>query len=325
MSDDQEHEPQDLRDIQPTSFRHVTGQSHVTQALKIAVDASFHEGKRLDEILLCGPPGLGKSALVSVLAQELAVPFTEILAQSITNTAELNSVLVGASEGLLFLDEIHLLSPVNQHSLLQVLDKRRLFIGGGKSIQSIPVAPFTLVGATTDFDGVIGPLADRFRIVLHLDYYSESELAEIVRQRLRVLRWDYGPQLLEEIAKRARGTPRIALRLLQSAHRVQVAEGNPVLSVDHLRRACDMERISDHGLDNIQQKYLHLLGSGPQRVGVLASMLGVSTKVLQKTVEPFLLRIGMVVKTDSGLRSLTEIGQKHLTAIRPATVRNPSE
>ncbi len=317
--------PGDLRDIQPTSFSHVTGQGHVIQALKIAVEASFHEGKRLDEIMLCGPPGLGKSALVSVLAQELAVPFTEILSQSITNAAELNSVLLSASEGILFLDEIHLLSVVNQHSLLQVLDKRRLFVNGGRSVQSIPVAPFTLVGATTDPDGVIGPLTDRFRLVLHLDYYSRDELAEIVRQRLRTLRWDYGPELVEQIAKRARGTPRIALRLLQSARRVQVAEGSDVLYLDHLRRACQIERISDQGLDNLQQKYIRILEAGPQRLNVLASLLGVSSKVIAKTVEPFLLRQGLVVKTDAGLRNLTENGQNHLNDLCPTSVRDQSK
>ena len=158
------------------------------------------------------------------------------------------------------MDEIHLLNAVNQHSILQVLDRRRIFLNGGKSVQSIPVAPFTLVGATTDPDGIIGPLIDRFRMVLHFDYYSDEELAEIVRQSLRALRWDYGPELLEEIAMRARGTPRIALRLLQSAHRVQVAEGSDALTVDDLRRACEVERISDQGLDNMQQKVLHLLG-----------------------------------------------------------------
>lgn len=128
------NETNDLRDVQPSSFSHVTGQRHVTQALQIAVDASFQERKRLDELLLCGPPGLGKSALVSVLANELAVPFTEVLAQSITNTAELNSVLLSATDGLLFLDEIHLLHSVQQHALLQVLDKRRIFLSGGKSV-----------------------------------------------------------------------------------------------------------------------------------------------------------------------------------------------
>jgi Holliday junction DNA helicase RuvB len=327
MDDEQEpNELRDIRDVQPTSFRQVIGQEHVKKALEIAVEASFAEQKRLDDVLLCGPPGLGKTGLVTVLQNELGLSkMTTVLAQSISNTAELNSVLLSATEGLLFLDEVALLSPTIQHSLLKVMDTRTIDINTGKTVTSIPVAPFTLVGATTDPDGLIAPLIDRFRIVLHLDYFSHDELAQIVRQRLGAIGWKYEPELPHEIAKRARQTPRIALRLLVSARRWQAAEGGDVLTVDHLRRACEVERISDHGLDNIQQKYLHLLGSGPQRVGVLASMLGVSTKVLQKTVEPFLLRIGMVVKTDSGLRSLTEIGQKHLTAIRPATVRNPSE
>ncbi len=315
-----DNRPTDLRDVQPTSFGHVVGQGHATAALKIAVEASFQEKKRLDEVLLCGPAGLGKTALVFVLAQELAVPFAEVLAQSITNAAELNSVLLSASDGILFLDEIHLLHPVQQHSLLQVLDKRRIFLSGGRSVQSIPVSDFTLVGATTDPDGLIQPLLDRFRMVLHLDFYSEDELAEIVRQRCRALGWTFEPGLLAEIAKRGRGTPRIGLRLLLSARRVQVSEGAKVITVDHLRRGCEVERVSDLGLDNVQQKYLHLLGGGPVRLNVLASMLGVSTKVLTKTVEPFLLRSGMVVKTDTGLRSLTEIGQNHLSVLRPRTV-----
>src|SRR5208282_1285624 len=190
-------------------------------------------------------PGVGKSAYVTVLASELGgVPFTELLAQSITNTAELNAALLSASSGLLFLDEIHLLRPTHQHALLQVLDKRRIFLSGGRSVQWIPVAPFTLVGATTDPDGLIEPLTSRFKIVLHLDYYSQEELAEIVRQRCRALAWDFEPELLAEIAKRGKATPRIAIRLLQSARRVQAAEGATALAVAHLQRACEIERIS---------------------------------------------------------------------------------
>jgi len=215
--------PTDLLDVQPSCFRQIIGQRHVTEALQIAVDASFQERARLDETLLCGPPGLGKSALVNVVAQELAVPFNEVLAQSITNTAELNGVLI-ASNGILILDEIHLLNTVQQHALLQVLDKRRIFLSCGQSVQSMPVNDFTLVGATTDPDGVIPPLVDRFRIVLHLDYYSEDELAQVVHQRCHALRWQYEAELLQEIAQRGRQTPRIALRLLQSSRRVSVAE-----------------------------------------------------------------------------------------------------
>jgi Holliday junction DNA helicase RuvB len=138
-----------------------------------------------------------------------------------------------------------------------------------------------------------------------------------VRQRCRALAWEFEPDLLGEIAQRGKGTPRIALRLLQSARRCQVVEGASLLTVDQLRRACEIERISDLGLDNMQQKYLSLLPGGPQRLNVLASMLGVSSKVLTKTVEPFLLRSGLVVKDDGGRRNLTEIGQDHLASLRP--------
>jgi len=328
MDDEQEpNELRDIRDVQPTAFGQIIGQEHVKKALEIAVEASFAEQKRLDDILLCGPPGLGKTGFVTVLQNELGLPASKVktvLAQSISNTAELNSVMLSATDGVLFLDELALLSASIQHNLLKILDTRTIDINTGKTVISIPVAPFTLVGATTDLNGVIAPLIDRFRMVLHLDYFSEDELAQIVRQRLGAMRWKYEPELLHEIARRARQTPRIALRLLASCRRWQVAEGSDVLTVDHLRRACEVERISDQGLDNMQQKLLHLLGCGPQRVGVLASMLGVSPKVLQKTVEPYLLRSGIVVKNDAGLRILTEIGQKHLEDLRPASIRNTS-
>jgi holliday junction DNA helicase RuvB len=306
--------PNDLRDVQPTSFSHVIGQRHVLEALRVAVEASFQEQKRLDEILLCGPPGLGKSALVAVLAQELAVPFTEVLAQSLTNAAELNGVLLSAADGILFLDEIHLLHPVQQHSLLRVLDKRRISISGGKTVQTIPVAPFTLVGATTDPDGLIGPLIDRFRMVLHLDYYSDDELADVVRQRCRAMAWKFDPDLPGQIARRARQTPRIALRILQSVRRCAVAEGFDLLGLGHLEQACRIERVSPEGLDNLQQKYVDLVKDGPVRLNVLASALGVSNKVLTKTVEPFLIRAGYVLKDDAGRRALSDRGREIQTS-----------
>jgi len=317
--DDQEKTPTELRDVRPSSFSHVIGQDHVKQALQIAVDAGFQEGKRLDEVLLCGPPGLGKTALVQVLADECCVPFTEVLAQSITNAAELNSALLSSSEGILFLDEIHLLHPTQQHALLIVLDKRRIFLSGGKSVQSIPVAPFTLIGATTDPDGLISPLVDRFKMVLHLDYYSHDELGKIVQQRCLALHWEYEPELLAEIAQRGRQTPRIALRLLGAARRVAVAAGENRIEVRHLLHACQIERISSRGLDNFQQKYIRLLRPASQRLNVLASMIGVSTKVVTATIEPFLLRSGLVVKSDNGLRQLSQSGREHLSEIESET------
>jgi Holliday junction DNA helicase RuvB len=315
-----DNKPTDLRDVQPSSFSHIIGQRHVTESLKIAVDASFLEVKRLDDVFLCGPPGLGKSALVYVLAEELAVPFVEVLAQSITKTAEFNAVLLCATDGILFLDEIHRLSPTQQHTLLQVLDKRRIFLSNGESVMSIPVAPFTLVGATTDPDGVITPLIDRFRIVLHLDYYSLDELAQVVRQRCHAIDWKVEVDLPMEIARRGRQTPRIALRLLQSARRVAVFEGADEITVAHLERSCELERISPAGLDNLQQKYLRSVGPSGQRLNVLSSVLGVSTKELTKKAEPFLLRSGMILKTKDGVRQLTEQGRDHVATLQPGIV-----
>ena len=252
------------------------------------------------------------------------MPFKEILAQSITNSNQLNGILMEVTEGILFLDEIHLLHPAIQHQLLMVLDRRRICINSGKTVYSISVSDLCLVGATTDPDGLIGPLLDRFRIVLHLDYYSHEELAQIVRQRCHAMGWEYEAELPAEIAKRGHGTPRIALRLLQSARRVSAAEGANTLTVAHLQMACEIERISDLGLDNIQQKFLRLLDGAGQRLNVLASTLGVSTKVLTKTVEPFLLRSGLIVKSDAGLRQLTELGMEHLSNLEINTVQKQS-
>lgn len=313
--------PQDLRDIYPTSFNQIIGQESVKKALQVAVDASFVEHKRLDDVLLCGPPGLGKSGLVTVLQHELGLDqFTTILAQSITNVAELNSVLLSAREGILFLDEVHLLSNQAQHTLLKVLDFRKIDINTGKTVTSIPVSEFTLIMATTDLDAVIAPLVDRCRLVLHLSYYSHSEIETIVQQRLTVMGWSYEPELLPQIAKRSRQTPRIALRLLQSARRWQLAEGSQILTVGHLYQSCEVEGISSLGLDRMQQDYLQQLGDCPLRLNVISSMLGVSNKVISKTVEPFLLRSGLVTKSDAGVRNLTEAGQNHLQSFCPISV-----
>jgi Holliday junction DNA helicase RuvB len=177
-------------------------------------------------------------------------------------------------------------------------------------VQSIPVAPFTLVGATTDPDGLIAPLTDRFRIVLHLDYYNHNELAEVVCQRCRAMGWQFDPLLLTQIVKRSREPPRIALHLLQSARCCVAAEGSEAIEVIHLEQACRIERVSPEGLDNLQQKYVALLKGGALRLNVLASSFGVSPKVLTKTVEPFLIRAGFVVKDGAGRRALSDLGRE---------------
>lgn len=310
-------DPIDLRDVKPTSFRHMIGNRHVTEALRIAVESSFATKTRLDDVLLCGPSGTGKSSYAALLSNELGgLPITEVFCTSISSVADLNAVLLSVGDGILFLDEIATLQHPQQHALLEVMDKRRISVNGGKT--SIPLGSFVIVGATTDPDMLIGPLLMRFRIQLQLDFLSEEELALIVKQRCHALGWDHEPELLTEIAKRGRQTPRVALRWLQSARRCQTAEGADRITVAHLRKACEIERISDRGLDNVQQKYLRLLANGAQRLNVLASVLGVSTKVLQKTVEPYLLRTAMIEKTENGLRTLGNLGRTHLEEIENA-------
>jgi Holliday junction DNA helicase RuvB len=147
-------------------------------------------------------------------------------------------------------------------------------------------------------------------MVLHLDYYSFNELAEVVCQRCRAMGWQFEPELLMLIARRARQTPRIALRILQSARRCAVAEGSDVIGVSHLEQACHIERLSPEGLDHLQQKYVALLKGGALRLNVLASALGVSPKVLCKTTEPYLIRSGIILKDEAGRRALSDLGRE---------------
>ena len=307
--------PTDVRQLRLTSFRQVVGQERAKEALRIAVDSTFHEESngRLDDLLLIGPPGVGKSALITVLQHELAIPdekCTEILAQSITNMAELNSVLLSASDGILFLDEIHKLNSAQQHALLLVMDRRKIFLNSGKQVTSLDVAPFTLIGATTNPEGCIAPLVDRFRLVLHLEYFDQDSLCKIVRQRCEAMNWEYEADLEMEISRRSKKTPRLAIRLLMAARRSMAAAGDSQLLVRHLKEACFMENICSEGLDKVQQELLLNLIDGPKQLNVLASILGYSSSAISKTIEPYLVQNSFIVK-DKGMRMLTQKGIDH--------------
>lgn len=305
----------DIRDFEPPSLRHIIGHRHVVETLTVAVDAAFQDAKRLENCLLCGPPGLGKTTFASVLARELCVPFTEVLAQSITNLAELNALVLSAPEkSILFIDEIHLLDKMAQHSLLYVIDKRQLFVSGSRSVQSITVADFSIVGATTDPHGLIGPLYQRFKVIANLTYLTVDELAEVVRQRCLALKWKIDEQIIPLIAQRGQGTPRIALKLLESTRRCCRALGASALTMAHFLRACELEQVDAIGLDAVQQHYLRLLADGPCRLNVLATHLGLPPRTISVVVEPILLRAGLVGKDgNSGKRLLTKKGHEHLS------------
>jgi holliday junction DNA helicase RuvB len=318
--------PHDLNDVSPTSLAHIVGQKTVTDQLVVALAACFEDHRKLDDCLLVGPPGLGKSQIASVIGRELATTTHEILGQSVRTAADLNAVLLRAGDGeVVFVDEAHELPKVIQTALYLALDKHKIVVRGGKSFQSLPLADFSLLLGTTDEYSLLQPLRDRMRLLLRFDFYTSEELCKIVVHRARALDWHLDETLPPLIAQRGRGTPRLALRLLQACQRVCRAEGRQQITVDDLRQACALERLDDLGLGPVEQGYLKTLSEGATRLNVLGSLLGLPTRTVSAVVEPFLLRAGLVVKDDYGRRQLTATGREHLSKTCPTSAQVVSE
>jgi Holliday junction DNA helicase RuvB len=310
MSDQQSNE---ISDVKPTSLKHLVGQQSVIDQVNVALDAAFADNVPFPTSLLVGPPGLGKSALAGVIAQEMATGFHEVLGQALASSADLNALLLTAkSKDVVHIDEAHELKKEYQTALYLALDKQMIFITGGKTPQAIPLADFTLLLSTTDEYCLLQPLRDRARLLLRLDFYTEQDLTTVLLQRSRALRWDVHEEILPLIAKRSRGTPRLALRLLQACRRVCRAQGEMTITVEHLNRACLLEQLDEQGCGPAEQKYLRALATGISRLNVFSSMLGLPSRTVSQVIEPFLIRAGLVVKDDTGKRLLTAQGREHL-------------
>lgn len=317
MKDD---EPREISDVAPSSLGHLIGQRGVVAQVAVALDAAHMDGVKLDDALLVGPPGLGKTQVAKVIAAELASDLHEVLGQAIETTAALNALLLTVKDkDVVFVDEAHELAREFQTSLYLAIDQRRIMLKGGKSgrmSQALPITNFTLLLATTDEFCLLAPLRDRMKLTLRFDFYDDDELVQIVKNRARAIGWRVDEVVLPEIARRSRGTPRLALRLLQSCRRVCRAEGQTVITIGHLRRACLLEQLDDHGLGPVEQKYLEILDQGGSRLNVIASMLGLPPRTVADVNEPFLLRTGLLIKDDQGRRILSPEGREHLLASR---------
>jgi Holliday junction DNA helicase RuvB len=305
----------EINDVAPSSIRHMIGQRGVIDQVAVGLDAAQMDNKKFDHSLLVGPPGLGKSALANIVAAEMAVTLHEVLGQAIKTPSDLHALLLSAKDSdIIHVDEAHELGKAYQTALYLALDKRKIVLGGNKggSPQSLPLADFTVLLSTTDEYNLLQPLRDRMRSTLRFEYYSTEELATVVYQRSNALGWELDELLPGLIATRSRGTPRLALRLLQSCRRVCRANGESMISSDHLFRACELEQMDHLGLGPIEQRYLRIVADGNGRLNVIASILGLPSRTVAEVTEPFLIRSGLLVKDDQGRRQLTANARLYL-------------
>jgi Holliday junction DNA helicase RuvB len=308
--------------LSPPTLDHVIGQRQVVDRLKVALEASFADNQPFPHTLLLGPPGLGKTTLAKLIATELASEFYEGLGQTLATPAALNGFLLKPTQdrAVLFIDEVHELPSQGQTALYRAMEERAVFLltGSNDSITRLQTVRFTLVAATTDPQHLLPPLRDRFKLICPLQPYSEGDLTTILRQRIRQLGWTVADDCLGPIAARSFGTPRLAIRLLESVHRTARARGESAIVPDHLQQTFALEELDECGLGPDEQKYLRLLWQAkcPMRLGVLASKLKVSPRTVSQVIEERLLYLDLIERLPSG-RVLTERGVEH--AVRQET------
>jgi holliday junction DNA helicase RuvB len=312
--------------LRPATLAEFIGQSAVRANLRVFIEAARARREPLDHVLLSGPPGLGKTTLAQIIARELGVGFRATSGPVIARAGDLAALLTNLQpRDVLFIDEIHRLSPAVEEILYPAMEDFQLdlIIGEGPSARSVRIdlPPFTLVGATTRSGLITTPLRERFGIPLRLTFYAEAELIEIVRRGARVLGMALSGDGASEIARRARGTPRIAGRLLRRVRDFTAVEG--VEEID--RRAADAAltrlEVDGRGLDAMDRRYLKSLADnyagGPAGVETLSAALGEERDVLEEVIEPYLIQQGLIQRTPRG-RMLADQGYRYLGLAPPA-------
>lgn len=310
----------DLRSLRPRSLDEFIGQEKVKEKLRIYIKAAAKRGEPIDHILLHSPPGLGKTTLASIIAYEMGVNIKRSSGPVIEKPGDLAAIISNLSAGdVLFIDEIHRLRRNVEEMLYPALEDFELdiILGEGPNAQSIrlDIAPFTLIGATTRTGLLTSPLRDRFEVVFHLGFYKGEELEEIVLRGGQLLEIKIEKKGAEEMARRARGTPRIANRLLKRVRDFAQVKGDGIITAEIAERALGMLDIDEHGLDYLDRKILqtiiHKFAGGPVGLETLAASLSEEKDTISEVYEPYLLKKGFIKRTPQG-RVATDRTYKHL-------------
>ena len=306
--------------IRPRSLDEYLGQQPVREQMQIYIEAAKRRGDALDHVLIFGPPGLGKTTLSHVIANELGVSLRVTSGPVIEKAGDLAALLTNLQpHDVLFVDEIHRLSPVVEEILYPAMEDYQIdiMIGEGPAARSIKLdlPPFTLIGATTRAGLLTAPLRDRFGIVQRLEFYSPEELTRIVRRSAQILGIDCDADGAGEIARRARGTPRIANRLLRRVRDYAQVKGNGGIDASIARAAMDMLKVDPEGFDELDRRMLGIIidafDGGPVGVESLAAALSEERGTLEDVIEPYLIQQGFLVRTARG-RMATPKAYRHL-------------